>query len=144
MARLTRKNFETLYARHQEVLETKLMAANPALKKENVKRVVSEMFTSYRKTSKSNEEAFKKILHRQEFVSKEQIGKENLIKGIKEQGAFKNFRLEVQGWKKKLDMDKLSFDKETGMYKYETQDGDTWYIYQGTTSLGSPEWRWTK
>lgn len=137
--KITRKTFEQLYKENKDTIIDRFMNANPALKKRNVKKLVREMFDSYRATSKSNEEAFRKLMHREEFISKEQRGAENLIKGIKEQGGFKDFRREVVGWRNKVNPNDIKWDDMAGGYKY-----NGWFIYQATTALGSPEWRWTR
>lgn len=138
-AKQGRKTFEQLYKQHRAELIDRLRNANPMLEKRNVKKLVREMFDSYRENSKSNEEAFKKLLHREEFVTKEQRGAENLIQGIKEQGAYKDFRRDVVGWKNKVDINEIKWDDDKEMYTY-----NGYFIYQSSTNLGSPEWKWVK
>ena len=88
--------------------------------------------------------AWKIFKHKVDFTSKEQIGAENMVAGIKDQMDYNTFRKEVVGWKKKIDYSKFSYIKDENRYRYENSKGEVFVFTLVSGSAGSQYWKWTK
>lgn len=100
-----------------------------------------------------NSGAFKIFKHREEFVDELQVGFENVIKNIKNEGRYDIFRKEVQGWKNKIDYSKVTYDKgkvekvddnttKQDWYQYTNFKGKTYAFFLTSGSYGSQYWDW--
>ena len=99
-----------------------------------------------RENNKRTPGAWKIFKHKTDFTSKERIGAENLVQGIKNTSseAYKDFRKEVVGWKEKVDYDKFTYDDETSKYTYENANGDIFVFTLVTGPYGSQYWSWER
>lgn len=89
--------------------------------------------------------AYRIFKHKTDFTSREEIGAENLIQGIKSQGDFKDFRKEVIGWHNKIDAKDFTYDEKRKGYTYTNDDGDIFlFTLPSNGSKGSQVWKWEK
>jgi hypothetical protein len=76
-------------------------------------------------------EAAKNTAHSYAFTSAEQIGKENLLAGLKKEfpDTYKELKSKMGRFDKGDKMiDRLSWDKDKQMYKFSSSTGQTYYV----------------
>lgn len=88
--------------------------------------------------------AWKIFKHKTDFTSKEQIGAENVVAGIKEQSDYNTFRKEVVGWKNKVNYENFTYNKKENRYRYENAKGEVFIFTLVSGSAGSQYWKWTR
>lgn len=89
--------------------------------------------------------AWDAFAHKEDFVSKEVRGAENLLSGLKEQGDFATVRKDVFGWRNKQSdyVKYIKWNKDTNMYEYMDKSGKVWTFELITGNHGSQYWRWS-
>lgn len=88
--------------------------------------------------------AWKIFKHKVDFVSRDVIGFENAIQGIKNQGDgtdYKYFRKDVIGWKNKVNWDKVEY--KDNKYYYTNEKGQQFTIFYANDK-DSPYWVWAQ
>ena len=103
--------------------------------------------------------AIKIFNHKEEFVSKTQVGAENIIKSLKalklddddsgkrKRSSYDDFRKEVIGWRHKLNYKKFSYKQDIDnkeRYFYTNNFGVTYRFILETGAVGSQSWTWEK
>lgn len=115
--------FDNSYKKHYKQLKEGLWDVYQEVKlngfKGTFKKFIRELSNNHK--GRVIETRVQGILRREEFISKEQRGINNIIKGLKEQGDYKEFK-KFYGWKRELNPDELVYDKKLGIYKYTKGD----------------------
>lgn len=138
------KFFTISYKKHYKQLKEGLGDIYQELKDSNqfkgrFKSFIKELSKTYK--GRTIETRIQGILRREEFISKEQRGLNNLIKGLKSQHDYREFKKDF-GWKKEMNLDNIKYDKDLHAYIYTNKDGKKSSIHLEHEGADSQFWVW--
>ena len=110
------KNEEKLTQKTEQLI-TNIKASGTKVKGTTPYNLFKSTVNSFLEEGYNVRDAVKMAVNTEGYTDRTYKNKVNLVSGLKKSGAFDDLR-RMYGWKNKFDIDKLSYDKDAGAYKY--------------------------